>query len=77
MALPPKIIASAQLKEELPYLSYTVYILSEPKPVKDIKDLDPKKFGIIVKTTPFAYPDENVGWFDGHTPFKSGFYSQI
>jgi AmmeMemoRadiSam system protein A len=37
-------------KEELPYLSYTIYILSEPKPVRDIKDLDPKKFGIIVKT---------------------------
>jgi len=59
-------------KEELPYLSYTVCILSEPKPVKDIKDLDPKKFGVIVKTTPFAYPNEDVGWFDGHTPFKSG-----
>ena len=59
-------------KKELPYLSYTVYILSEPKPVKNIKDLDPKNFGIIVKTTPFAYPNEDVGWFDGHTPFKSG-----
>jgi len=58
-------------KEELPYLSYTVYILNEPKPVKDIKDLDPKKFGIIVKTTPFAYPNEDVV-FDGHSPFKSG-----
>ncbi len=74
-------------KEELPYLSYTVYILSEPKPVKNIKDLDPKKFGIIVKTTPFTYPsaakdgkeiylfnypNEDVGWFDGRVPFKSG-----
>jgi len=59
-------------KEELPYLSYTVCILSEPKPVKNIKDLDPKKFGVIVKTTPFAYPNEDVGWFDGNTPFKSG-----
>src|SRR4030042_4216748 len=37
-------------KEELPYLSYTVNILSEPKPVKNIKELNPKKFGIIVKT---------------------------
>lgn len=37
-------------KEELPYLSYTVYILNEPEPVKDTKTLDPKKFGIIVKT---------------------------
>ena len=37
-------------KEELPYLSYTVYILGEPKKVKDIKTLNPKKFGIILKT---------------------------
>lgn len=36
-------------KEELPHLSYTVYILNEPEPVKDTKALDPKKFGIIVK----------------------------
>jgi AmmeMemoRadiSam system protein A len=39
-------------KEELPYLSYTVYILSEPELVKDISELDPKKYGIIVKTVP-------------------------
>jgi len=74
-------------KTELPYLSYTVYILSEPEFVKDIKELNPKKFGIIVKTTPFVYPsgseeekrgqdlfdypNENVV-FDGKTPFKAG-----
>ena len=58
-------------KEELPKLSYTVYVLSYPEPVKDLKELNPKKFGIIVKTTPFAYPDEDVV-FDGHIPFKSG-----
>lgn len=40
-------------EEELPYLSYTVYILSEPELVKDIKKLNPKKFGIIVKTEDF------------------------
>jgi AmmeMemoRadiSam system protein A len=39
-------------KEELPYLSYTVYILSEPELVKDVSELDPKKYGIIVKTVP-------------------------
>jgi AmmeMemoRadiSam system protein A len=39
-------------KEEFPYLSYTVYILSEPELVKDISNLDPKKYGIIVKTVP-------------------------
>ena len=37
-------------KEELPELSYTVYILNEPELVKDLKELDPKKYGIIVKT---------------------------
>ena len=37
-------------EEELPYLSYTVYILNEPELIKDIKELDPKKYGIIVKT---------------------------
>jgi AmmeMemoRadiSam system protein A len=58
-------------KEELSSLSYEVYILSEPEPVEDIKTLDPKKFGIIVKTTPFAYPNQDVV-FDGRTPLKSG-----
>ena len=58
-------------KEELPYLSYTVYILSYPELVKDLKEMNPKKFGIIVKTAPFAYPNEDVV-FDGHVPFKSG-----
>ena len=37
-------------KEELPEFSYTVYILNEPELVKDLKELDPKKYGIIVKT---------------------------
>jgi len=38
-------------EEELPYLSYTVYVLSDPSwSVKNISELDPKKFGIIIKT---------------------------
>jgi len=38
-------------KEELPYLHYTVYVLSDPSwPVKNISELNPKKFGIIIKT---------------------------
>ena len=37
-------------KEELPYLKYIVYILSKPEPVNDVKELDPKIFGIIVKS---------------------------
>jgi len=59
-------------KEELPYLSYTVYILSEPKLVKDIKELDPKKYGIIVKTTPFPTPiSQRDVVFNGHFVPKS------
>jgi len=57
-------------KEELPYLSYTVYILSEPELVKDIKELDPKKYGIIVKTLPISETGDVV--FNGHFVSKSG-----
>jgi len=59
-------------KEELPYLSYAVYILSQPELVKDIKkELNPKKFGIIVKTAPIAYSDTDVV-FNGHFVAKAG-----
>lgn len=74
--------------EELPRLSYTVYILSYPEPVKNIKELNPKKFGIIVKTGPFTYPSSSEGekreqtffdhlnqenvTFDGTVPYKTG-----
>ena len=57
-------------KEELPYLSYTVYILSEPKLVKDLKELDPQKYGIIVKTMPISPSGDVV--FNGHYVAKSG-----
>lgn len=59
-------------KEELPRLSYTVYILSEPELVKDIKDLDPKKYGIIIKTVPITHPNSTDVVFNGHLPLKSG-----
>ena len=63
-------------KEELPYLSYTVYILSYPEPVKNIKELDSKKFGVIVKTGPFTFPNEKPNEkevvFDGVIPYKTG-----
>jgi AmmeMemoRadiSam system protein A len=64
-------------KEELPYLSYTVYILSEPELVKEIKELNPKKFGIIVKTRPI-FSSKNLGGqakdviFNGHFVAKTG-----
>jgi len=57
-------------KEELPYLSYTVYILSEPELVKDIKELDPKKYGVIVKTVPISPSGDVV--FNGHFVPKTG-----
>ncbi len=59
-------------KKELSSLSYTVYILSYPEPVKDIKELNPKKFGIIVKTGPFTFPNEKEVVFDGVIPYKTG-----
>ena len=36
-------------KTELPHLSYIVYFLNKPEKVSDLAELDPKKFGIIVK----------------------------
>jgi len=75
-------------KDELPYLSYTVSILSYPEEIRDLRTLDPKKFGIIVKTSPFVFPSQEdvvgeedksssspfaAAWvFNGHVPFKSG-----
>jgi len=35
---------------ELPYLSYSVDILTMPEPVKDQSQLDPKKYGVIVES---------------------------
>ena len=43
-------------KEELPFLSYTVYILNHPQLIKDLSELNPKKYGIIVKTVTAATP---------------------
>ena len=60
------------VKEELPHLVFTVYILSKPELVKDIKELNPKKFGIIVKTVPHTYPNGTDVVFNGHIPHKTG-----
>ncbi|MCD6177713.1 AmmeMemoRadiSam system protein A [bacterium] len=59
-------------KEELPLLSYTIYILSEPELIKSKSELDPKKYGIIVKTTPFSNTDKTDAIFDGRIPVKTG-----
>lgn len=36
-------------KEELAELEYSVDVLSSPEPVTDPKDLDPKRYGVIVQ----------------------------
>ena len=59
-------------EEELPHLSYTVYILGEPELVKVIKELDPKKYGIIVKTIPIKGPTGIDVVFNGHFVAKTG-----
>ena len=36
--------------KELPKLIYSVYILEEPRQIKNLKELDPKKYGILIKS---------------------------
>ena len=36
--------------QELDGLDYSVDVLSNPEPVKSLKDLDPKKYGVIVQS---------------------------
>ena len=38
-------------ENELPFLSYTVYVLSGPELVKNPETLDPKKYGVMVKAS--------------------------
>jgi AMMECR1 domain-containing protein len=35
---------------ELPYLTYSVDVLTRPEPVESMRDLDPKKYGAIVES---------------------------
>lgn len=35
---------------ELPELTYHVYVLEKPKPIKSIKELDPKKYGVLIRS---------------------------
>lgn len=35
---------------ELPHISYSVDVLTKPEPVKSVKELDPKKYGVIVES---------------------------
>ena len=60
-------------EEELPHFSYTVYILNEPELVEAIKkELDPKKYGIIVKTVPITTANGIDVVFNGHFVSKTG-----
>jgi len=38
-------------KKELDDLAFEVSVLEEPKQIKDVKELDEKKYGVIVKTS--------------------------
>lgn len=59
-------------KNELPHLSYAVYILSKLELVKNISELNPKKYGIIVKTTPIISESRTNVVFNGKASHKSG-----
>jgi len=37
-------------QKELPKLSYSVYILEKPHEIKSLDELDPKKYGILIKS---------------------------
>jgi hypothetical protein len=41
------------VEDELSQISYTVYILGGPESVKDLQELNPKRYGIIVKSRDF------------------------
>jgi AmmeMemoRadiSam system protein A len=59
-------------KDEFPSLSYAVYILGEPELVRDTKELDPQKYGVLVKTDPLSRTGEADVIFNGRFPYKSG-----
>jgi AmmeMemoRadiSam system protein A len=58
--------------EELSELSYIVYLLTPPKLVNNLSELNPKKYGIIVKTAPISFHQRSDVTFNGYTPPKSG-----
>ncbi|MCK4453775.1 AMMECR1 domain-containing protein [Candidatus Parcubacteria bacterium] len=59
-------------KQELPELSYTVYILNKPELIKSINELDPKKYGILVKSQSFSSGSDVIFEPAPRTHFKSG-----
>ncbi len=59
-------------KQELPELSYTVYVLNKPEQIKSTKELDPKKYGILVKSQSFSPGSDVIFEPALRTHFKSG-----
>jgi len=59
-------------KEELPFLSYAVYILGTPEIITDLKELNPKKYGIIIKNIPAPLSEKKDAIFDEWPKAKSG-----
>ena len=59
-------------EKELPLLSYAVYILQEPEIIKDVKDLNPEIYGIIVKSVPLPFFEKKDAIFDNFPKSKSG-----
>jgi uncharacterized protein (TIGR00296 family) len=58
-------------EEELSSLFYSIYVLGEPQEITKKEDLNPKKYGILVRTNPVTGDERDVV-FDGKVPFKSG-----
>lgn len=59
-------------EKEFSALRYTIYILNKPVSVKSLKELDPKKYGIIVKNKLIGAPRGSDVFFDGHFVPKTG-----
>ena len=58
---------------ELSFLNYIVSILSFPQLVKNFQELDHQKFGLIIKTKPFLFPNQENVSFKNNVPYKVGF----
>lgn len=58
-------------EEELSDLSYTVYILNKPELIQNIYQLDPREYGIIVRSIPMVEEKDEVT-FDGRLAYKAG-----
>ena len=58
--------------KELNSLCYTIYVLGYPEPIESEKDLNPEKFGVVVKNGPLAFPNQKNEVIDEISPYKTG-----